>query len=82
MAINQQYYNYLQFRQNMLKRAYLYHMNICIRIQNIAQHMVAGGAPDDPLVKDDYFYLVSELGEDILREELGRLVVEMKEKPQ
>ena len=44
--------------------------------------MVAGGAPDDPLVKDDYLYLVSELGEDILREELGRLVVEMKEKPQ
>ena len=44
--------------------------------------MAAAGAPDDPLVKDDYFYLVSELGEDILREELGRLVVEMKEKPQ
>ena len=52
------------------------------RIRQIAYYIYAGGSPTDPDVKDDYFYLVTELGEDVLREELGRVVVEMKEKPQ
>ena len=79
MAVDPSYYNYLYFRQNARNRAYLYRMNIYSRIQNIAQHVASGGHPDDPVVKDDYFYLVTELGEDVFREELGRVVVQLRE---
>ena len=50
------------------------------RIQNIARCIATGGCPaEDPDVKDDYYYLVSEYGEDITLETAGRIAIQMKD---
>lgn len=60
-----------------MKQAYVHFMNVYIRLQNLAQYMAAGGAEEE---SPDYCYLVTELGEDILREELGKIMLEMEKK--
>ena len=55
-------------------------MNISLRIQNVAKCVIAGGNPsEDPDVKDDYFYLVGEIGEDVLSEQINRIRLSLEE---
>ena len=62
-------------------RAYVKMMSFQSRVQNIARCIAAGGCPsEDPDVKDDYFYLVSEYGEDITLETANRIALQMKGK--
>lgn len=41
--------------------------------------MEAGGNPsEDPDVKDDWFYLVNEIGVDVLSEQVSRIMLSLK----
>lgn len=83
--IDQNTFIYQQCKQNAVKRAYAQYISMCCRIQNVARCLVAGGNPgEDPDVKDDYFYLVGQIGEDILEDVLGkevkRIMLQIEEK--
>lgn len=75
--IEQNDFIYQQWKQNSVKRAYAHFMNVYIRLQSLAQYIAAGGAEEE---SPDYCYLVTELGEDVLREELGKIMLEMENK--
>jgi len=55
-------------------------MRCYVRIRQIAYYIYAGGSATDPDVKDDYFYLVSEFGEDVFNEELKKIRIELGKK--
>ena len=58
-------YAYLErLRRQALYRYQLYNLKIQ-RIQNIQNYLRAGGSKDDPEIRDEYYALVSEFGENI-----------------
>ena len=54
-------------------------MQLHSKMQHLADYIKAGGSSlsSDPDVKDDYFYLVNELGEDVLNEEFKKIRIEL-----
>ena len=58
-------YAYLErLRRQTLYKYQLYNLKIQ-RIQNIQNYLKAGGSKDDPEIRDEYYALVSEFGENI-----------------
>ena len=58
-------YAYLErLRRQTLYKYQLYNLKIQ-RIQNIQNYLRAGGSKDDPEIRDEYYALVSEFGENI-----------------
>ena len=79
MAFDEQKYKYMVQQRGNAIRAYARMMNFRSRIQTIAACIAAGGSPStDPDVKDNYYYLVSEYGEDITLETANRIALQMK----
>lgn len=79
MVFDDQKYRYMMQQRGNALRAYVKMMSFQSRIQNVARCLAAGGVPsEDPDVKDDYFYLVSEYGEDITLEAANRIRLQMK----
>lgn len=81
MNLQQQHvYQLQQLEQQKKYRAYIKLMRCYARIRQIAYYIYAGGSATDPDVKDDYFYLVSEFGEDVFNEELKKIRIELGKK--
>ena len=65
MTQQQIQYAYLErIRRQALYRYQLYNLKIQ-RIQNIQNYLKAGGSKDDPEIKDEYYALAAEFGEEI-----------------
>ena len=65
MTQQQLQYAYLErIRKQALYRYQLYNLKIQ-RIQNIQNYLKAGGSKDDPEIKDEYYALAAEFGEEI-----------------
>ena len=65
MTQQQIQYAYLErIRKQALYRYQLYNLKIQ-RIQNIQNYLKAGGSKDDPEIKDEYYALAAEFGEEI-----------------
>ena len=74
-------YAYLErLRRQALYKYQLYNLKIQ-RIQNIKNYIIAGGSKDDPEIKDEYYALVAEFGEEIfvLEDNVGNNVPLTKE---
>ena len=74
-------YAYLErLRRQTLYKYQLYNLKIQ-RIQNIQNYLKAGGSKDDPEIRDEYYALVSEFGENIfvLEDNVGNNIPLTKE---
>lgn len=74
-------YAYLErLRRQALYKYQLYNLKIQ-RIQNIQNYLKAGGSKDDPEIRDEYYALVSEFGENIfvLEDNVGNNIPLTKE---
>ena len=74
-------YAYLErLRRQTLYKYQLYNLKIQ-RIQNIQNYLKAGGSKDDPEIRDEYYALVSEFGENIfvLEDNVGKNIPLTKE---
>ena len=74
-------YAYLErLRRQTLYKYQLYNLKIQ-RIQNIQNYLKAGGSKDDPEIRDEYYALVSEFGENIfvLEDNVGDSILLTKE---
>ena len=74
-------YAYLErLRRQTLYKYQLYNLKIQ-RIQNIQNYLKAGGSKDDPEIRDEYYTLVSEFGENIfvLEDNVGNNIPLTKE---
>lgn len=79
MVFDEQKYKYMMQQRGNAMRAYVKMMSFQSRIQNVASCIAGGGIPsEDPDVKDDYYYLVSEYGADITLETANRIALQMK----
>ena len=57
-------YAYLERLRRQTLYRYIYNLKIQ-KIQNIKNYIRAGGSKDDPEIRDDYYALVSEFGENV-----------------
>ena len=74
-------YAYLErLRRQTLYKYQLYNLKIQ-RIQNLQNYLKAGGSKDDPEIRDEYYALVSEFGENIfvLEDNVGNNIPLTKE---
>ena len=74
-------YAYLErLRRQALYRYQFYNLKIQ-RIQNIQNYLRAGGSKEDPEIKDEYYALASEFGEEIfvLEDNVGNSIPLTKE---
>ena len=74
-------YAYLErLRRQTLYKYQLYNLKIQ-RIQNIQKYLKAGGSKDDPEIRDEYYALVSEFGDNIfvLEDNVGNNIPLTKE---
>ena len=81
MTQQQLQYAYLErIRKQALYRYQLYNLKIQ-RIQNIQNYLKAGGSKDDPEIKDEYYALAAEFGEEIfvLEDNVGDNILLTKE---
>lgn len=67
----------IMMQQERTKKAFVRCMNINVKIANLARFVATGGAAKDA---EDYYYLVTELGEDVLQEQLGKILLTMENK--
>ena len=61
------YWNKIRNRQLAIYKQNL----IRAKLGKIARYIAAGGSTDDPDIKDDYNYLVTELGEEAVLTEIN-----------
>lgn len=57
-------YAYLERLRRQTLYRYIYNLKIQ-KIQNIKNYIRAGGSKDDPEIRDEYYALVSEFGENV-----------------